>query len=93
MKVCEKWVNRHNVPIGAPGHTAPVQIEETKIGRRKYHKGRFITGQWGLWRNRSGNQKMFYSTGVLTHIYKFVRSYRAAYCARHNDYIRLLAGI
>jgi hypothetical protein len=32
--------------IGGPGHV--VQIDETKIGKRKYHKGRLVEGQWIL---------------------------------------------
>ncbi len=32
--------------IGGPGHV--VEIDETKIGKRKYNKGRLVEGQWIL---------------------------------------------
>ena len=31
-------------PIGGPGHI--VEIDETKIGHRKYHRGRVVDGHW-----------------------------------------------
>lgn len=38
------WVSKNDAPIGGRGHI--VQIDESKIGHQKYHKGRIITGQW-----------------------------------------------
>lgn len=39
-----QWVYGDNVKIG--GIDKIVEIDEAKVGRRKYHKGRLITGQW-----------------------------------------------
>lgn len=39
-----QWIYDSDITIG--GKNKIVEIDETKIGRRKYHKGRLITGQW-----------------------------------------------
>ncbi|KYN18873.1 hypothetical protein ALC57_08803 [Trachymyrmex cornetzi] len=39
-----QWIYSNNVQIGGPNKI--VEIDEVKIGRRKCHKGRIITGQW-----------------------------------------------
>ena len=46
-EVCEWAVETKlgsNNPIGGVGKT--VEIDESKFGKRKYHKGRFVEGQW-----------------------------------------------
>ena len=40
----EKYANRGKV--GDPNHR--VQIDECKIGRRKYHRGTVVEGNWNL---------------------------------------------
>ena len=32
--------------IGGPGHT--IEIDESKFGKRKYHRGRIVVGKWVL---------------------------------------------
>ncbi len=43
-EVCEEDVIRRSVPIGGPG--IRVQIDETKVGKRKFNRGRRMDGQW-----------------------------------------------
>ena len=37
-------MKQHARPISGPGTT--VEIDESKFGKMKYHKGRYIEGQW-----------------------------------------------
>lgn len=50
---------RESIPIGGPGKI--VQIDESKIGKRKYHKGHRVEGQWvfGGIENESRNSFIF----------------------------------
>ncbi|XP_011867709.1 PREDICTED: uncharacterized protein LOC105561931 [Vollenhovia emeryi] len=43
-EVCVFWVDKHSEKLGGPGHT--VEIDEAKIGKRKYNRGRLIKGNW-----------------------------------------------
>jgi transposase-like protein len=43
-EVCEEVTLRNNDPIGGQG--VRVQIDESKVGKRKYHRGHFVEGQW-----------------------------------------------
>lgn len=57
------WMHKQSAKIGGPGKI--VEIDEAKFGRRKYHRGRLLTGQWvlgGIERLEGGGadkQKMF----------------------------------
>lgn len=44
FQVCIEWCFQHSEKIGGPGKV--VEIDESKIGRRKYQRGRIIEGQW-----------------------------------------------
>ena len=43
-EVCEIIIVEEVVPIGEPGRR--VQIDASKIGKRKYHRGHYVEGQW-----------------------------------------------
>ncbi|XP_066925007.1 uncharacterized protein [Clytia hemisphaerica] len=43
-EVCEVIIMVHSKPIGGPG--TRVQIDESKFGKRKYHRGHKVEGQW-----------------------------------------------
>ncbi|XP_039301676.1 uncharacterized protein LOC120356894 [Solenopsis invicta] len=43
-EVCVFWADKHSEKLGGPGRI--VEIDETKLGRRKYNRGRLIKGQW-----------------------------------------------
>ena len=46
-EVCADRIMRHHAgPIGGPGLT--VEIVQSKIRKRKYHRGRFMEGQWAF---------------------------------------------
>lgn len=46
--------------LGGPGTV--VEVDETKFGRRKYHKGRLITGQWVFGGIQRDNKHLFMET-------------------------------
>lgn len=43
-EICEEMVLQKSGPIGGVGKR--VQIDESKFGKRKYHKGHRVEGQW-----------------------------------------------
>ena len=44
-EVCaDRIIKQHARPMGGPGTT--FEIDESKFGKMKYHKGRYIEGQW-----------------------------------------------
>ena len=43
-EVCIEILVRENVQVGGPGKI--VEIDESKFGKRKYHRGRRVDGQW-----------------------------------------------
>ncbi|XP_011701566.1 PREDICTED: uncharacterized protein LOC105458165 [Wasmannia auropunctata] len=43
-EVCVIWTAEHSQKLGGPGRT--VEIDEAKIGRRKYNYSRFIQSNW-----------------------------------------------
>ena len=58
-EVCAEIISRHHTGrTGGPGKI--VEIDESKFGRTKYHRGRVVEGVWG---NMQGNQGMFCRAG------------------------------
>jgi len=43
-EVCVYWLERRSQVLGGPG--VVVEIDEAKIGRRKYNRGRWVNGNW-----------------------------------------------
>lgn len=43
-QVCLDWCGDNSSRLGGPGRT--VEIDEAKIGKSKYHRGRWIEGYW-----------------------------------------------
>lgn len=56
-EVCEVTLMRDSCKIGGPGKT--VQIDESKIGKRKYHRGHRVEGQWVFGGIEEGSRKCF----------------------------------
>ncbi|XP_018398121.1 PREDICTED: uncharacterized protein LOC108776107 [Cyphomyrmex costatus] len=43
-KVCVYWAEKNSTKLGGPNSI--VEIDEAKIGKRKYNRGRIIDGKW-----------------------------------------------
>ncbi|KYN00044.1 hypothetical protein ALC62_02638 [Cyphomyrmex costatus] len=43
-EVCAYWTDKQSEKLGGPGRT--VEIDEAKIGHRKYNRGRLVKGNW-----------------------------------------------
>lgn len=43
QELCVLWIEKNSVQFG--GETVIVEIDEAKIGKRNYHKGRLVTGR------------------------------------------------
>ncbi len=43
-EICELSIIQRSEQLGGEG--VRVQIDETKIGKRKYHRGHLVEGQW-----------------------------------------------
>ena len=57
--ICAEYFIRHPIAIGGPG--AVVEIDESSFVRRKYHVGRAVNAQVGVWWNRSKFEELFSS--------------------------------
>lgn len=51
------WLNQDETMIGGPG--CIVEIDEAKIGKRKYNRGRLIKGQWVFGAFERGSKRAF----------------------------------
>ncbi|KYQ59911.1 hypothetical protein ALC60_01006 [Trachymyrmex zeteki] len=56
-EVCVFWAEKHSEKLDGPGHT--VEIDEAKIGKRKYNRGRLVKGQWIFGGYEQGSKKIF----------------------------------
>ena len=56
-EVCEVTLFENSVRIGGPGKI--VQIDESKFGKRKYHRGHRVEGQWVFGGIESDSRKSF----------------------------------
>ena len=57
-EVCTEWAAQHSVKLGGPGKI--VEVDEAKLGKRKYNRGRIIEGQWILGGVERESTKSFY---------------------------------
>ena len=57
---CISTVIDNSAPIG--GNGVEVEIDESKFGKRKYHKGHKVEGQWVFGGHEKYNKKYFYDT-------------------------------
>ena len=51
------WAEQHSEKLGGPGHT--VEIDEAKIGKRKYNRGRLVRDQWIFGGYERNSKKIF----------------------------------
>ncbi|XP_071576627.1 uncharacterized protein [Temnothorax nylanderi] len=56
-EVCVFWADKYSTKLGGPGHT--VEIDETKIGHRKYNRGRLLKGNWIFGGYEQDSKKVF----------------------------------
>lgn len=57
LQLIYNWLMHHQKQIGGDGII--VEIDEAKFGRRKYNRGRLITGQWLFGGIERGTKKIF----------------------------------
>ena len=82
------WAEKRSEKLGGPGRT--VEIDEAKIGRRKYNRGRLIKGQWIFGGYERDSKKIFIvpvedRTGRNT-----LGMHQGVDHARNNNCVRLL---
>ena len=56
-EVCLFWLEKERVILGGPG--VVVEIDEAKLGKRKYNRGRWIDGQWVFGGFERGSKRCF----------------------------------
>ena len=59
-EVCEVALFDGRKKIGGPGKL--VQIDESQIGKRKYHRGHVVEGQWVFGGVEEDSRKCFFAT-------------------------------
>ncbi|KYN02027.1 hypothetical protein ALC62_07140, partial [Cyphomyrmex costatus] len=56
-EVCVFWAEKNSEKLGGSGHT--VEIDEAKIGKRKYNRDRLVKDQWIFGGYEQGSKKIF----------------------------------
>ena len=56
--VCMEWATQHSEKLGGPGKI--VEINEAKLGKRKYNRGKRVEGQWIFGAIERDSRKSFY---------------------------------
>jgi transposase-like protein len=56
-ELCVYWTEHNSQKLGGPG--VIVEIDEAKFGKRKYNRGRLITGKWVFGGYERGTKKIF----------------------------------
>ena len=59
-ELCEVVLFKKREKLGGPGKI--VEIDESKIGKRKYHRGHVVEGQWVFGRIEVDSRKCFIVT-------------------------------
>ena len=59
-EVCVEILEKHSTKIGGPGKT--VEIDESKFGKRKYHRGRRVDGVWVFGGIERESKRSFFRT-------------------------------
>ena len=55
--VCGQYFIGHPISIGGPGQV--VEVDESKFGKRKYHRGRHVDGHWVFGGIEQGSRDAF----------------------------------
>ena len=64
--VCGQYFLDHPITIGGSGKV--IEIDESKFGKRKYHRGRSVEGHWVFGGIEQGSSDLWWClTGTRTH--------------------------
>ncbi|GFX80061.1 putative transposase-like protein [Trichonephila clavipes] len=74
--------------IGGVGKV--VQVDESKFGKRKFHKGRHVEGQWVFGGVERDSGKQFFGGCSRSHSTNLNANHYGVDRARHNNYFGLL---